>query len=73
MASTCIVLQKHSWLLLNIFSPPKGRKYYQVAGYFRGYQKGTTNAFGYRANNVGIDRPYVEGISITIGRPRGHA
>ena len=47
-----------------------GGSYQQVCGRFSGYQKGTTDAFGYRKElNISIETYYVDGISITYGSP----
>ena len=45
--------------------------FYKICGQVRGYQKGNTNAFGYRAGES-IDVVYVDGVSITLGDPRKH-
>ena len=47
-----------------------GAQYRQVCGRIRGYQFGATAAFhGYSYYNRGIDVHYVDGISLTHGRP----
>ena len=47
-----------------------GTQYRQVCGRIRGYQFGATAAFhGYNYYNRGIDARYVDGISLTNGRP----
>ena len=45
--------------------------YSRVCGMVIGYQKGTTDAF-HRGGEVSINRPYLDGISITYGIPRKH-
>ena len=46
--------------------------YNEIAGVVRGYQKGTTEAFQASWDGNGINQPYVDGVSITIGSPRQH-
>ena len=47
-----------------------GTQYRQVCGRIRGYQFGATAAFhGYSYYNRGIDIHYVDGVSLTHGRP----
>ena len=46
------------------FPVPSGTIYNKIAGYVRGYQKGTTDAFNSSSN---IDGAYVDGVSITVG------
>ena len=56
---------------LPLFSSPVS--YTQVCGRMRGYQKGSTDAFGGgRMYQSSIDYPYVDGVSITRGSPRQH-
>ena len=43
-------------------------QYSRVCGRVRAYQVGTTNAF----NNISIDGAYVDGVSLTHGKPRKH-
>ena len=47
--------------------------FYKICGQVRGYQKGNTNAFA-DVGDAGdsIDVAYVDGVSITLGRPRKH-
>ena len=48
-------------------------KYSKVVGLVRGYQKGITESFyASKYSNYGINDPYVDGVSITIGHPRRH-
>ena len=50
-----------------------GLKYNRTGGMVRGYQKGSTD--GFRASHtdgLGINEPYVDGVSITIGYPIKH-
>ena len=47
-----------------------GASYRKICGKARGYQRQTTDAFD--AANKGINGAYVDGISITLGRPRKH-
>ena len=49
---------------------PVSRQYGRVCGRVIGYQFGSTDAFHSRLSN--IDQAYVDGISITHGRPRNH-
>ena len=46
-----------------------GLGYSRVCGQLRGYQNGTTDAFRayHENNNLKIDEPYVDGVSITYG------
>jgi len=44
--------------------------YHKICGKARGYQKRTTDAFN--TNSKSIDSTYVDGLSITLGRPRKH-
>lgn len=53
------------------FSVPAGTSYNKTAGYVRGYQKGTTDGFQ-GSQHCGINGPYVDGVSITLGFPRKH-
>ena len=46
--------------------------YTKVCGKARGYQRGTTDAFGIPFSTKSIDGPYVDGLSITLGNPRKH-
>ena len=46
-------------------------RYSSVCGSLRAYQVGSTNAFRFRAN-ASIDSAYVDGVSLTHGRPREH-
>ena len=49
------------------------KTYTKIRGFLRGYQKGTPDGFGAsRDYGFGIDDPYVDGVSITIGNPRKH-
>ena len=41
--------------------------YTRICGKARGYQRGTTDAFGIAFSTKSIDGPYVDGLSITIG------
>ncbi len=45
-----------------------------MTGRVIGYQKGSTNSFDYYHRNhaIGLDGPYVDGVSITHGQPRDH-
>ena len=45
--------------------------YNKICGKVKGYQKGSPSAFG-EVSNPSLDNYYVEGISITLGRPRKH-
>ena len=47
-------------------------QYSRVCGRVRGYQYKTTNAFYRRSTFVSIDTAYVDGVSLTHGRPREH-
>ena len=52
---------------------PSPRPFNRTLGMVRGYQKGTTD--GFRANRddgYGINDPYADGVSITMGSPRKH-
>ena len=50
-----------------------GLKYNQTVGMVRGYQKGTTDGFqASHDDGLGINEAYVDGVSITIGKPRKH-
>ena len=55
-----------------------GTSYRKICGKARGYQRYNTEAFGWMntqntlRNQRGINRPYVDGISITLGNPRRH-
>ena len=53
---------------------PVQSNYSHVCGIVKGYQEGTTDAFGpvIRGNDSTIDMPYVDGVSITMGSPRRH-
>ena len=46
--------------------------YTKVCGKARGYQRGTTDAFGIAFSTKSINGPYVDGVSITLGNPRKH-
>ena len=47
--------------------------YTKIRGLVTGYQKGTTDGFrASRDDNADIDDPYVDGVSITLGKPRRH-
>ena len=46
--------------------------YTKVCGMARGYQRGTTDAFGIAFTTKSINSPYVDGVSITLGNPRKH-
>ena len=49
------------------------KAYTKIRGFLRGYQKGTPDGFrASRDDGSGIDDPYVDGVSITIGNPRKH-
>ena len=50
--------------------PVHGTSYHKICGKARGYQRQTTDAFD--TANKGINSAYVDGISITLGRPRKH-
>ena len=43
-------------------------EYNSICGKLRGYQKGTPDGF----HVATIDKPYLEGVSITVGNPRKH-
>ena len=47
---------------------PIGYKYDHICGHARRYQKGSLDAFG-TSQGKSIDDDYVDGISITRGRP----
>ena len=51
-----------------------GTKYRKIRGMVRGYQKGSTDGFDHvrYGNYRGINTPYVDGVSITLGNPRKH-
>ena len=49
---------------------PTGMNYTQVCGKVRGYQVNSPDAFRTKSN--GINRGYVDGVSITHGNPRQH-
>ena len=44
-------------------------EYNSICGKLRGYQKGSTDAFH---ENTAIDKPYLDGVSITVGNPHKH-
>ena len=46
--------------------------YHKICGRAKGYQKGHTDAFYGSRNSKSINKPYVDGVSITIGSPRKH-
>ena len=47
--------------------------YNKTLGLVSGYQKGTTDSFyASKYLHYGINDPYVDGVSITIGHPRRH-
>ena len=48
--------------------PMYGTRYHKICGKARGYQRYTTDAFD--TDNKSIEGAYVDGISITIARPR---
>ena len=48
--------------------PTNGASYQKVCGRFRGYQVGSTDAFGYKTQ-LDIETAYMDGISITYGSP----
>ena len=50
----------------------KGARYRKIRGMVRGYQKGTTDSFDSRKGVRSINDPYVDGVSITLGKPRKH-
>ena len=52
--------------------PVDGIRYSKVCGQARGYQYYTTDAFRRVGNDVGINSPYVDGVSMTYGSPRHH-
>ncbi len=47
-------------------------EYSKVCGKIKAYQVSTPDAFGNRPNELSIDSYYVDGISLTHGRPRKH-
>ena len=47
-------------------------QYSRVCGRVRAYQVGTTNAFQGRSSFPSLDSNYVDGVSLTRGRPRQH-
>ena len=51
-----------------------GASYHKICGMARGYQRATPDAFALFTSNgrKGINTPYVDGLSITIGDPRQH-
>ena len=49
-----------------------GIKYSKVCGKIKAYQVGSPDAFRSRPNRHSIDSNYVDGISLTYGRPRKH-
>ena len=49
-----------------------GIKYHKIRGMVRGYQQGSTDSFDSRRGHRGINIPYVDGVSITLGHPRKH-
>ena len=52
------------------FASGSGRQYSKVCGQVIGYQIGSTDVFANEQNS--IDTGYVDGVSITYGRPRTH-
>ena len=57
----------------SITYPSNGILYNKTLGLVRGYQKGTTDSFhSSKYLLYGINDPYVDGVSITIGNPRKH-
>ena len=50
--------------------PSYSISYSQVCGRVTGYQKGSTNAL--EPSGFNINGPYVDGVSLTRGRPRQH-
>ena len=49
-----------------------GLSYYKMCGKARGYQKSTPDAFAALEGITSIDGPYVDGLSITVGKNRTH-
>ena len=49
--------------------PSNGASYSRVCGRINAFQQGSTSAFDQHANgnNIGLDGPYVEGVSVTHG------
>ena len=54
----------------SVFFSTGGVSYSEVRGTVYGYQKGTPEAFF--GAGVGINGPYIDGVSITHGSPRQH-
>ena len=52
-------------------SAPTAHSYSHICGQVAGYQKGSGNGFG-DSFNSSIDKPYLDGISITRGSPKQH-
>ena len=49
------------------------KAYTKIRGFLREYQKGTPDGFrASRDDGFGIDDPYVDGVSITLGNPPKH-
>ena len=49
--------------------PTFGVNYQKVCGWFRGYQFGSTDAFGFRFSLGSVEGDYVDGVSITYASP----
>ncbi len=61
-----------SYFCKSIIFPVHGVQYSKVCGQVRGYQDGSTNAFGERSSYVTLSQNYVDGVSITTTYPRQH-
>jgi len=71
--SFCRMVSDSSGTCSSTFFSTNGISYQSVCGRVRGYQKGWSAGFGpYHNAHSTIDKPYVEGLSITHGNPRQH-
>ncbi len=67
---TCIF---HGYSGCSFILFPVSHEYTKITGKIIAYQYGVTNSFQmFRRGNHTIDEPYVDGISLTYGRPRQH-
>ena len=55
-----------------VLFPTHNIPYTHICGQAIGYQYFTTDAFAYRSPSIKINNPYLDGISITYGKPRRH-
>lgn len=54
------------------FFTVNGTRFHKIRGFVRGYEKTSTDSFDSRRGVRGINEPYVDGVSITLGNPRKH-